>query len=487
MRAIWITAAMGLAVAGCKGKAKSEEKAGRQPGAPVAAGDAALPTDAGAAGVAPDAATAAAQAPAPAKLEGAARADLDTFVTRWLAAQNDGDFAAYQTFYGDRFHGVRRSGKQVRRFDRAGWMKDRGGMFKRPMEVQATDVVAYAQGDKRQVFFTQTWAQGSYKDTGTKAMIVTGKDDAIRIVYEELLASKLEAPAAASALADIKDTVFGFDRAASVDTMRLARVDGGVVLLGFTPREVAWVDPIVVDRNPDPITGLFGSGVVEGEVPAGDPLAALAGVTVTVLDEDLEPACTGKLGPPEVRFAGYLHDLDDEDDAITKARAAHDFTVIAKLAAPCTGPFVRGVKAAAITPPAATDELPERTLKGLHTWNEGTQEGDWDSAAAGKSGWVLVVVHTNDSCESEEAYTWTLHRATQAGKSWKLEAVEDGDGEDSGLRVLDIDGDGALDALTRRGAYVGGTWQDWDPDLRLYWPAGLGCDGYDPDEETVGD
>lgn len=465
-----------VVLAGCKGKNQPPQRS---------LGDArtgtAPPIDADAdAGVAPAKADA-----GPVKLEGADRADLDAFVARWLASQNEGDFAAYQTHYGDRFHGVRRSGKQVRRFDRAGWMKDRGGMFKRPMRVQAADVVAYAQGDKRQVFFTQTWAQGSYQDVGTKAMIVTGKDDALRIVYEELLASKLEAPAA-PALGDIKGTVFGYDFAATVDTMRLARVVGGQVLLGATAREIAWLEPEVVESHNDAASGQVASAVVEADVPAGDPLAALAGVTVTVLDDDLEPACTGKLTSPGLRFAGFLDDAGDEDDVIEQARTSHDLHVTARLDAPCSGAFVRGLEATAIKPPGAT-ELPARALKSLHTWHEGTQEGTWTSAAVGKQGWVLVVVHTNDSCESQESYTWSLYQAEQRGRTWKLTIDGDGDGEDGSLRVLDLDGDGQLDALTQRGARVRGGWHTWDPDLRVYWPAGLGCDGYDPEEEDVGD
>jgi hypothetical protein len=41
----------------------------------------------------------------------------------WLAAQNDGDFAAYQKLYGADFSGVRRSGPRTVALDRAGWLK----------------------------------------------------------------------------------------------------------------------------------------------------------------------------------------------------------------------------------------------------------------------------------------------------------------------------------------------------------------------------
>src|SRR5690606_40600880 len=64
----------------------------------------------------------------------------------WLAAQNQGDFAAYQAMYAARFSGVRRSGAVTAAFDRAGWMKDRAGMFKRAMRVEVTGVTIERQG-----------------------------------------------------------------------------------------------------------------------------------------------------------------------------------------------------------------------------------------------------------------------------------------------------------------------------------------------------
>ena len=48
---------------------------------------------------------------------GAARADAGAdaraVVQRWLEAQNQGDFAAYEKLYAPRFTGVRRSGPRV--------------------------------------------------------------------------------------------------------------------------------------------------------------------------------------------------------------------------------------------------------------------------------------------------------------------------------------------------------------------------------------
>src|SRR5262249_27020631 len=71
-------------------------------------------------------------------LGGLARADtagadlspeVRALVDAWLAAQNRGDFAAYEKLYAQKFTGVRRSGTRTVSLDRAGWMRDRKRMF----------------------------------------------------------------------------------------------------------------------------------------------------------------------------------------------------------------------------------------------------------------------------------------------------------------------------------------------------------------------
>jgi ketosteroid isomerase-like protein len=50
------------------------------------------------------------------------RDDVEAFAARWLDAQNTGDFAGYSALYAADFRGVRRSGKQTVRMDRAKWL-----------------------------------------------------------------------------------------------------------------------------------------------------------------------------------------------------------------------------------------------------------------------------------------------------------------------------------------------------------------------------
>src|SRR5215470_10154804 len=101
-----------------------------------------------------------------------AEGDARAVVEKWLAAQNAGDFAAYEKLFAARFTGIRRSGPRTVRFNRAGWMKDRARMFKKPMTVAISDLKVRAAGASAVASFTQTFAQGSYKDAGPKQLVV---------------------------------------------------------------------------------------------------------------------------------------------------------------------------------------------------------------------------------------------------------------------------------------------------------------------------
>jgi ketosteroid isomerase-like protein len=121
-------------------------------------------------------------------------------VDGWLAAQNQGDFAAYDKLYAKKMTGVRRSGPRTVSLDRAGWMKDRQRMFQKPMKVTASDVRIAATPAAARVTFTQEWESGTYHDRGPKQLVVVREDGAVRIAREEMLAST-RAPAAAQSAA----------------------------------------------------------------------------------------------------------------------------------------------------------------------------------------------------------------------------------------------------------------------------------------------
>ncbi len=119
--------------------------------------------------------------------------DAQAVVDAWVRAQNGGDFAAYQALYAQRFTGVKRAGPRVTRFDRAGWMTDRGVMFRSAMSVAMRDVTVSTGPDGATVRFTQDFSQGRFHDTGPKVIELVREGGALRIAREEMLASSLVA------------------------------------------------------------------------------------------------------------------------------------------------------------------------------------------------------------------------------------------------------------------------------------------------------
>ena len=133
-------------------------------------------------------ATASAHAATNLALEGEARSLLDA----WLAAQNSGDFGAYEQLYAPRFGGIRRSGAQTVTLDRARWMKERERMFHEKTTVTAKDVVIRPVPDGAEIELMQTWANPAYRDEGPKRIVALREPTAgkkLRITREEMLAS----------------------------------------------------------------------------------------------------------------------------------------------------------------------------------------------------------------------------------------------------------------------------------------------------------
>jgi len=128
----------------------------------------------------------------PARPAAAARLDatkVGALIDAWLDAQNKGDFAAYQALYADRFGGIKRVGSRIWRFDRKGWLADRGRMFKRPMTVDAEDREVDVTGAMAVARFHQTYEQGKFKDAGEKQLVVVDTPAGPRIAREEMLRS----------------------------------------------------------------------------------------------------------------------------------------------------------------------------------------------------------------------------------------------------------------------------------------------------------
>ncbi len=140
--------------------------------------------------------------------DAALEAKAKALVTAWVAAQNQGNFDAYATFYAPRFTGIKRSGPRERKFAQAGWLADRRGMFKNAMQVTADEVTVAISSDTALVTFVQTWASGTYQDKGQKQLVLVPAKEGLAIAREEMLQSQIQAPGSEPKPLDL--SVFSF-------------------------------------------------------------------------------------------------------------------------------------------------------------------------------------------------------------------------------------------------------------------------------------
>ena len=129
-----------------------------------------------------------AKAGAPAAIDEALARNV---LTRWLEAQNAGDFAAYQALYATRMYGEKRAGSRTYTFDRKGWLADRARMFEKPMSVAVEDTQVHSDALTATLTFVQTFRQGNFNDRGPKRMTLVREGDALRISTEIMESSTL--------------------------------------------------------------------------------------------------------------------------------------------------------------------------------------------------------------------------------------------------------------------------------------------------------
>ncbi len=124
------------------------------------------------------------------------------FVERWVAAQNQHDFAAYSTLYAAHFEGTKRVGSYSKRFDRAAWLRDRQPMFRDGVIVQAAALRVSGSAGAVRAVFTQDFVAPGFHDSGTKELFLVAQPSGLAISREEMLASQVAvvAPLADSAL-----------------------------------------------------------------------------------------------------------------------------------------------------------------------------------------------------------------------------------------------------------------------------------------------
>lgn len=423
------------------------------------------------------------------------RQDAEALLAAWLAAQNQGDLAGYQKLYGERFTGVRRSGARVRRFDRAGWMADRGRMFGKPMVVAADALVVLARGSQTHLFFTQSFEQGSYKDTGRKWMALERAGDGrLLIAREEMLDSTLvarqEKDLAAARAATDRSLAAGeveLGWAGKRDAIHLAPIDSrGRLVVGRAAGAIG-TGPITVsdhtiDAAASSLAGVSASRAVD-EKKLPPSLASRLGKTVQLLDGDLAPLCHAKVRGYSLEVQDWAPQGADDEQAAAAALLADAPVVLAELqtsGCPTGAAFARDVD----LPPlpevsdlAAADEA--RMRKALAAVvAEDTPDlaiapvaGDPGRAVAAATG------HTEDSCETQEEYRMALFLLTRKGGAWQATPLARYTYQDSLALAVDADRDGTVDVFTTLGAHRGTESDFWQHDIAVYWPAGLGCDG----------
>ncbi len=117
-------------------------------------------------------------------------AEIRAFIDSWLATQNDGRFEDYRSLYATRMTGIRRTGAITKYMDNAGWMVDRGKMFRKKMVVEITDLkILSATSAFAMVEFVQTFSTGTFRDVGPKQIILVREYGALKVSREEMLSS----------------------------------------------------------------------------------------------------------------------------------------------------------------------------------------------------------------------------------------------------------------------------------------------------------
>ncbi len=116
---------------------------------------------------------------------------VKALVGAWLAAQNAGDFAAYERLYAPRFTGVKRAGERETTFDREGWLTDRKSMVARPMSVEAARVDLRVTPRGASAELEQTWSSATYRDVGVKRFVIVPTPEGPRIAREEMVSSRV--------------------------------------------------------------------------------------------------------------------------------------------------------------------------------------------------------------------------------------------------------------------------------------------------------
>jgi len=379
-------------------------------------------------------------------------AELQALLDRWLKAQNEGDFSAYEQLYAKKFGGVKRVGPKTFRYERKGWLANRKLMFRHKMTVEAREPTFSPSPRVAEVSFTQRWASGTFEDLGPKRMLIVREGTDLRIAQEEMLRSELVGPDA--------------DKAGDFYFL----IDNAMVLR----------DAIVPDRHGKPRDmGESGPMVIHASVEKSDldeETRALEGKKVRV-DSSCEATVTGfylvsRVTPHFGMVQEWDCELQEDDCAPTsdEERAAQAFdmgdpVVVAKLDGCQGGTYARLATSPKIieAEPVKDDALAQKAIKAFGKLGAVKKQAPEDEADGPKNWWVgiekvsifehpeskrvLVSVHADNGgmCGEFTASAWALWEY----KGGKLVHLADGTAPLEVLDALDVDGDGELEILVR--------------------------------------
>ncbi|RYZ03080.1 MAG: nuclear transport factor 2 family protein [Myxococcales bacterium] len=291
-----------------------------------------------------------APAAAPAPSAGLAESDVNAFVARWEAAQNEHDFAAYSALYAERFTGVKRVGAFTQRFDRAGWLADRKPMFQGGANVRVTELTLVAAAGATRAVFTQEFTSSGFRDVGKKELFLVPVPNGIAISREEMLSSRISDSEAVS------EGVFAYHR------------DGLVVQRGFDKGKLRAAPRLLSAPNESPLD----IGLEVATDALTESARAWLGKEVTAYTTTGE-SCSGKVARFEVRVRAVPHfgmrqawnGERDEPKAApgTIARAvegmaqSEEHFVVGVLDRACAGSWASGAAHAFIKAAAASGKL----------------------------------------------------------------------------------------------------------------------------------
>lgn len=109
-------------------------------------------------------------------------------INKWEQAQENKSIIVYRSCYGQPFTGIKRTKKSSSTYDYTGWMKDRGQMISKAvnLSIEIKDLQISIDEDVATVTFEQIYRSASYSDRGPKVIKVKKFPDGEKIIYEEL-------------------------------------------------------------------------------------------------------------------------------------------------------------------------------------------------------------------------------------------------------------------------------------------------------------